>query len=87
MTTNATFYWQNFTGSYTSFRAIAKNNSGTATSGVAVVTYVPVANWNQGVWTVNFCVPSAVNNGTNTLMLALAFWEPIHIGTPCVAVH
>jgi hypothetical protein len=87
MTTNATFYWQNFTGSYTSFRAIAKNNSGTATSGVAVVTYVPVANWNQGVWTVNFCVPSAVNNGTNTPYVGLGvlgtntYWNALR-GSP-----
>jgi hypothetical protein len=66
MTTNATFYWQNFTGAFTSFRAIAKNNFGSATSSLATVTYVPVPNWNQGVWTVNFCVPSTGNNGPGT---------------------
>jgi hypothetical protein len=71
LTTNATFYWQNFTGSYSSFRAIAKNASGSATSGVATVTYVPVANWNQGVWTVNFCVPSTGNYGPGTPYVGL----------------
>ena len=60
-----------FRRALTSFRAIAKNSSGTATSTVPTVTYVPVANWNQGVWTVNFCVPSAVNTGTNTPYVGL----------------
>ena len=66
MTTNATMYWQNFTGAFSNFRAIAKNGSGSATSSVASVTCVPVANWNQGLWTVNFAVPSAANGGPDT---------------------
>ena len=63
---NSTLYYTNFTGNWTNFRAIATNIYGKATSGVAVVTVLPVANWNKGLWTVNFSVPSANNSGPNT---------------------
>ena len=68
MTTNGTFYYQNYTNPsiMLDYRALAINNSGSATSSMATVTYVPVANWNQGLWTVNFCVPSSANSGPGT---------------------
>jgi Concanavalin A-like lectin/glucanases superfamily len=68
MTTNGTFYYQNYTNPsiMLDFRAVAFNNSGTNYSNPAFVTYVPVANWNQGLWTVNFCVPSTQNGGPGT---------------------
>ena len=68
LTTNATMYWQVYTNPSTilSYRAIAKNASGSATSGVAYVTFAPIPTWNLGVWTVNFCVPSSGNLGLDT---------------------
>ena len=84
MTTNATFYWQNYTNPSTvlNYRAIAINNSGSATSSVPTVTYVPVANWNQGVWTVNFAVPSAANGGPDAPYIGLGVLATINtVGT------
>ena len=55
-TTNSTLYWTNFTGQFNSFRCIATNYYGRATSSVAFVSLLPVANWNKGLWTVNFAI-------------------------------
>ena len=55
-TTNSTLYWTNYTGPYTNFRCIATNIYGAATSSVAAVTLIPVANWNKGLRTVNFAI-------------------------------
>ena len=65
MTTNATMYWQYFNGSVTNFRAMAYNSSGTNYSLGATVAYVPCPT-NEGLWTVNFCVPSIANTGPGT---------------------
>ena len=65
LTTNATFYWQYFNGAFTNYRCIATNGAGKATSSVAQVTFVPSPT-NAGLWTMNFCVPSAANTGPNT---------------------
>ena len=57
MTTNATMYWQNFTGAVTSVRAMAYNSCGTNYSDVATVTYYlapPVPT--NGLWTLNFAI-------------------------------
>jgi hypothetical protein len=66
--TNATFGWTNYSGAYTNFRCIAYNAFGTnlsSSAGVSV-TVLPVANWNKGLWTVNFDVPSSSNGGPGT---------------------
>ena len=65
LTTNATLYWQYFNGSVPSFRAMAFNSSGTNYSLGATVAYVPCPT-NEGLWTVNFCVPSTANTGPGT---------------------
>jgi hypothetical protein len=58
MTTNSTLTWQNFTGAFSSFRAVAKNISGSITSSVAVVTLLPAPPPlpTNGLWTVNFAI-------------------------------
>ena len=66
--TNATFGWTNYTGAYTNFRCIAYNAFGTnisSTLGVSAIV-IPVANWNKGLWTVNFAVPTTSNGGPGT---------------------
>ena len=60
-TTNSTLYWTNFAGQITYVRALATNSYGTVPSAQAQVTVYPVANWNKGLWTVNFAVPSYGN--------------------------
>ncbi|MGB7749563.1 MAG: LamG-like jellyroll fold domain-containing protein [Verrucomicrobiia bacterium] len=47
--------------SYTNFRCIATNYCGATTSSVATVTLIPVANWNKGLWTVNFAIKPPTN--------------------------
>ena len=54
------------TTSVTNFRCTATNLYGAATSSVAVVTTLPIVNYNKGLWTVNFAVPSTVNGGPGT---------------------
>ena len=65
-TTNSTLMWTNFTGQFTYFRALATNLYGIMPSGQAQVTVYPVANWNKGLWTVNFAIPSYANQGPGT---------------------
>jgi hypothetical protein len=83
MPTNSTLIWSNYTGPYSTFRCIATNYGGKATSSMAYVTLLPVANWNKGLWTVNFAiapggfppVPPYVGRGvlgTNTYWNALS---------------
>ena len=50
----------------TNFRCIATNYYGSATSSVATVTMTPIVNYNKGLWTVNFAIPSTVNGGPGT---------------------
>ena len=63
----STLVYPNWTStSVTNFRCTATNLYGAATSSVAVVTTIPIANYNKGLWTVNFAVPSTVNGGPGT---------------------
>jgi hypothetical protein len=62
-TTNSTLHWTNFIGAVSNFRVIATNYSGSATSSVATGTVIPVANWNKGLWTVNFAITPPGPNG------------------------
>ncbi len=56
----STLVYPNWTStSVTNFRCIATNYYGAATSHVAVVTVIPVANWNKGLWTLNFAIAPA----------------------------
>jgi hypothetical protein len=84
---NSTFYWTNFVGAFSSFRVLAINLYGTTPSTpAAVVTTYPVANWNKGLWTVNFAVPSLANSGPGTQYVGRAvlgtntYWNPLHGG-------
>ena len=67
--TDSTLYMTNYPDSsyfgITNFRAIAKNAFGSATSSVAVVSLIPVARWNSGIWTVNFDVITANDGGSD----------------------
>jgi hypothetical protein len=65
-TTNSTLYWTNYVGLYSNFRVVVTNAYGTITSSAAAVTMIPVTNWNKGLWTVNFDVPTSANSGPNT---------------------
>ena len=63
----STLVYPNWTStSVTNFRCTATNLYGAATSSVAVVTTIPIVNYNKGLWTVNFAVPSTVNGGPGT---------------------
>ena len=63
----STLVYPNWTStSVTNFRCTATNLYGAATSSVAVVTTLPIVNYNKGLWTVNFAVPSTVNGGPGT---------------------
>ena len=64
--TNATFGWTNYSGAFTNFRCLAYNAFGTNTSPAVSAFVIPVANWNKGLWTVNFAVPSTSNGGPGT---------------------
>jgi hypothetical protein len=81
MTTNATMYWQNFTGAVTSVRAMAYNSCGTNYSDVATVTYYPAPPVpTNGLWTVNFAIRPTISDlyhgrgvlGTNMYWNALS---------------
>ena len=74
-TTNSTLYWTNFAGQITYVRALATNSYGIAPSAQAQVTVYPVANWNKGLWTVNFAVPSYGNSGPGTQYVGRAILE------------
>ncbi len=81
ITTNSTLTWQNFTGAFSSFRCIATNYSGRATSSVATVTVLPAPQVpTNGLWTVNFAVSPPISDlyhgrgvlGTNMYWNALS---------------
>ena len=58
--------WNFFTNNGYQFRVKCTNTFGTNISSTAVVTVIPVANWNLGLWTVNFGVPTSNNSGPDT---------------------
>ncbi len=62
-TTNSTLHWTNFIGAVSNFRCVATNYSGSSISSTATVTVLPVANWNKGLWTVNFAITPPGPNG------------------------
>ncbi len=54
---DSTLIYPNYTSlTVTNFRCIATNVYGGTTSSVAVLTVIPVPNWNKGLWTVNFAI-------------------------------
>ncbi len=64
---DSTLIYSNWTvTSVTNFRCTATNFYGAATSSVAVVTTIPIANYNKGLWTVNFSVATTVTGGPGT---------------------
>ncbi len=63
----STLLYSNWTStSVTNFRCTATNFTGAATSSVAVVTTIPIVNYNKGLWTVNFAVATTSHGGPGT---------------------
>ena len=63
----STLVYSNWTStSVTNFRCTATNLYGAATSSVAVVTTLPIVNYNKGLWTVNFAVATTSHGGPGT---------------------
>jgi hypothetical protein len=60
----STITFSNYNSSYTWLRSIAMNTYGNATSSWASITKLLAPT--NGVWTINFAVTTANNNGTNT---------------------
>jgi hypothetical protein len=63
----STLLYSNWTSlTITNFRCIVSNHTSMATSSVALVTTIPVANYNKGIWTVNFAVATTSHGGPGT---------------------
>jgi hypothetical protein len=81
--TNSVVNWYNYSGAYTNFRVIAINPYGKATSSVpiAVVTMIPLTNFNKGLWTVNFDVITANNSGPDVPYVGPGVLGTNYLGT------